>query len=199
MNFPTTEGAIRCDGGRQNNTIAIVGRGKTSKFTPWDNPDVDIWGMNDNAMNFPRLDASLEMHTDALVTDRYNVAKGYVDWLREPHPFPIWMHFEHPAIPSSRGYPRNAINAMYSRHLWRGGREQQDLYTSSMPYAIALAIYQRYSRIELYGIDLAGVGEYAKYADLVLFWIGKATGLGIDVIIPDESPLLQGLKLYGVL
>jgi hypothetical protein len=160
MNFPTTEGAIRCDGGRQNNTIAIVGRGKTSKFTPWDNPDVDIWGMNDNAMNFPRLDASLEMHTDALVTDRYNVAKGYV---------------------------------------WRGGREQQDLYTSSMPYAIALAIYQRYSRIELYGIDLAGVGEYAKYADLVLFWIGKATGLGIDVIIPDESPLLQGLKLYGVL
>jgi hypothetical protein len=183
-----------------NKTVALIGRGKTKQFAPWNNPLVDIWAYNDNAMNLPRVDAAFEMHTDALVTDRYTPAIGYVDWLRQPHKFPIWMHDSNPEIPSSCQFPRCAINALYSRNLWKGEREVQDFYTSSTPYAFALAIYRRYERIEIYGIDLAGAtGEYAKHSDCIFYWIGKATALGIDVVVHETSPLLEGLKLYGVI
>lgn len=182
---------------RNNNRVAIIGRGKTNKYTPWDDPDVDLWLYNDFAMSARRVTAMFEMHNDALTADRYG--DDYKAWLQEPHTFPIYMHQTDDCIPASHKFPKYAINALYSRGLFKGAFEEQNFYTSTTPYAIALAIWMRYKRIEFYGIDLAGItGEYAKYADCIFFWLGKASMLGIEIHIHEESPLLSGVKLYGI-
>lgn len=181
---------------RQNSTLAIVGRGKTREFMPWENPDVDVWAFNDFAMQVPRLTAAFEMHNDWHTADRYG--EEYKEWLRTPQPFPILMHQESDIVPSSKKFPRHAINALYNRNIFRGAIEEQNFYTSSTPYALALALWCRYPRIEIYGVDLAGDGEYHKYADCIFFWLGKASALDVEIIFHPSSPILERFTLYGI-
>jgi hypothetical protein len=168
-------------------TLAIVGRAKeTRDFAPFDKPEVDLWAFNDNAMRLPRVSAVFELHPDALTADRYE--PEYKEWLRLPHSFPIWMHETHPEIPASRPYPRHAINALYLYGLLHGEEKVEDFYTSGPAYALALAIYQRYQRIELYGIELYDNG-YRKQGDCIFFWLGTAAAHGIEIAIHEKSNL----------
>lgn len=173
-------------------TVAIVGRGKTAKYAPFDNPNIDIWAFNDNAMTLPRVEAMFEMHPDWDDTERLNGVPGideYRQWLRKPHPFPIYMHDRDPRVPASVDYPINAITFLFHKTMWKGKHEIQHFYTSTTPEAIALAIHKVYERIELYGVELTQEFEYANHRDSVFFWLGRATGAGIQVAIHEESKL----------
>jgi hypothetical protein len=169
-------------------TVAIVGRAKeTRDFAPFDKPHIDIWAFNDYAMGLPRVSGVFETHADCLTTDRYE--EEYRDWLRQPHPFPIWMHAADPQIPASLAFPRHSISALYSG-LWHGAEKVQDFYTSTTPYALALAIYKHYTRVELYGIELYDNG-YRKQGDSIFFWLGQAAARGIEVAIHEKSNLYR--------
>lgn len=171
-------------------TVAIVGRSKeTRDFAPFDNPAVDIWAFNDYAPQLPRVSGVFETHPDCLTANRYD--DSYKAWLQQPHDFPIWMHQADPCIPASIPYPRHAINSLYtSGGLWRGEERLEDFYNSTTPYALALAIYKRYNRIELYGIELYE-GKYRKQGDCIFFWIGQAAARGIEVAIHEKSNLFK--------
>lgn len=182
-------------------TIAIVGRGKTSKYAPFDNPDVDIWAFNDNAMTLPRLTAAFEMHPDWADAPRLNDVPGiteYREWLQQPHDFYIYMHEPDPRVPSSVRYPRPYVNYPFKNTLMKGAGQVEDFYTSTTPYALALAVLYQYPRIELYGIELTQETEYREHRDSVFFWIGRATGVGIEVWIHEEGKLYQP-TLYPLL
>jgi hypothetical protein len=170
-------------------TVAIVGRSKeTRDLAPFDNPRVDIWAFNDYAMQLPRVTGVFETHPDCLTADRYDDA--YKEWLRLPHEFPIWMHESDPAIPASLTYPRNAICALYATSLWRGGERVQHFFSSTTAYALAMALWKRYNRVELYGIELYDNG-YRKQADCVFFWLGQAAARGVEIIIHENSNLFR--------
>jgi len=167
-------------------TVAIVGRStETRDYAPFDNLAIDIWAFNDYAMGLPRVSATFETHPDCLTDSRYG--EEYKDWLRQAHPFPIWMHDADPAIPASVNYPRHGINALYGG-LWRGGERVENFYTSTTPYALALALLKRYTRIELYGIELYE-NKYRKQGDSIFFWLGQATAHGIEIAIHEKSNL----------
>jgi hypothetical protein len=140
--------------------------------------------MNNHAMLWAkRTTAVFEMHPDALVTDRYD--DQYKHWLRQDHPFPIYMHDPQPEIPASTLYPRLPLEFLY-----KGGRHIRDFYTTTPPYCMALAWYLGYQRVEMYGIDLEKE-ERQAHRDSVFFWIGFLIARGVEIYTPEDCPLID--------
>lgn len=71
----------------------------------------------------------------------------------------------------------------------------EDYYTSSIAYMIAYAISKDYEIINLYGIDMNAQDEYINQKACVLYWVGLARGLGIEVNI--TSDIDKGFFNYG--
>jgi len=74
-----------------------------------------------------------------------------------------------------------------------------DYFSDTICYMLAYAIYHKYQRIYMYGVDMKTTGEYWAEKGGVEYWIGFARGKGIDVITQDESELLKTItgKPYG--
>lgn len=184
-------------------TVAIVGRGKTCQYAPFDSAEVDIWAFNDNAHvlhSTQRLDLCLEMHPDWENAPRLEGVPGiseYRAWLKQPHNFPIYTHGIDRRIPASVAYPFAKINHIFRNTLYKGPTQVNDFYTSTTPYAIALAILQAYRRIELYGIELTQETEYREHRDAVFFWMGRASAMGIQIGVHEDSKLFKS-SLYPV-
>ena len=75
-----------------------------------------------------------------------------------------------------------------------------DYFTNTIDYMIALAIYEHFTQINMYGVNMSMKGEYAFEKPGVDFWCGMALGRGIDVrIFGEKSTIMKspdGL-LYG--
>jgi len=140
--------------------------------------------MNNHAMLWDRrTTAVFEMHPDALTADRYG--EDYRNWLRQRHPFPIYMHEADPAIPSSVTYPRTELI-----NLHKGNQEIYNFHSVTPTYALALALDMGYRRVELYGIDMEKE-PWQAHRDGLFFWIGFLLAKGIEIHTPDTSPLLS--------
>ena len=160
-------------------TIAIIGRGKTKQYIDF-SPEKTYWAMNDNAMNYDYLSAAFEVHPDWRT--RYEgVAgcEGYVEWLRTPHPFPIFM------LAADSDVPSCSVLKLYSRKF----------FTTTTAYAIAKAITREPDVIELWGIERDPAGEYSEAEASIMYWIGVAEGQDIEVRTHDECQLLKR-KVY---
>lgn len=162
-------------------TVAIIGRGRTRRYIQYVE-GVDYWAFNDNARTIPEqyLSGMFEMHPDWQT--RYNGiigCEGYSEWLMQPHTFPIWMHDADPLIPASRKYPMG----------------EDTFFTSTTPYALALAISSGYKIIQMWGIEADPGGEYAQARDAIFYWMGKARGAGIRIDLHPENQLFKA-KLY---
>lgn len=174
-------------------TVAILGNASlTREFAPFDDIRVSLWAMSIHAWKAPRCDAVLEMHDDVMDGERWNIypdAQQYREWLKDTD-LPVYMHHLHDQIPMSTLYPRHQIEARFGHHLWKGDQELRTLFGGSTSYGIALALHFGYQRIELYGIELAKE-QYQEERNLVFFWMGKASGMGVDVVIHERSNLVR--------
>lgn len=175
-------------------TVAIVGRAKeTRALAPFGDTSKDIWAFNYYAYSgCPRVTGVFEMHPDALHCDRYD--EGYLKWLGEEHDFPIWTHpmlNQWEGIPAAQRFPIEAITERFEHGIWRGDEEVKDFYTSSPAFALALAMYQDYQRIEVYGIEMNPLTPYAQQANCWYFWMGKASALGYEIFIHPASRLFD--------
>lgn len=76
---------------------------------------------------------------------------------------------------------------------------QTDYFNSTVDFALALAIYEGYGQIDLYGVNLANCTEYAQQKPGAEFWLGQAMGRGIKVNIYGLSSLMKTHdgKIYG--
>lgn len=75
-----------------------------------------------------------------------------------------------------------------------------DYFADSVCYAIAYAIWLKYTKIDFYGTNMAGVDELVNERPCVEYWLGRANERGIQTVIHgSKSPLLRthNLKLYG--
>jgi len=141
------------------------------------------------------------MHPDWENAPRLEGVPGipeYRAWLRQTHDFPIYTHGVDRRIPASVAYPFEKIHHIFRNTLYKGENEVKNLYTSTTPYAIALAILQTYKRIELYGIELSQETEYREHRDSVFFWIGRATAMGVQIRIHEDSKLYSP-ALYPIM
>ncbi len=145
----------------------------------------------------PRVDRLFELHEKSWFTRKEIEASAeYYKWLQQPHPFPIYTVQCYEEIPSCLVFPRDDLQPDLFGHLWRGLKNDQEFYTSSVSLMLGLAIHERFSRIELYGIEMASQTEFADQKPGCLFMLGMALGRGIDVVLHPVSRLLEA-KVYG--
>jgi hypothetical protein len=76
---------------------------------------------------------------------------------------------------------------------------KKNYFTCGVAYAIAMAIYQGATQIDIWGTYLRIGGEHEYERPCIEYWIGRAEGLGIDVNVHGMSTLLICPKsvLYG--
>lgn len=66
-------------------------------------------------------------------------------------------------------------------------------FACSIAYMIAYAMYKGVKKINLYGVDMSIGSEYQYERPSVLYWIGRAEGLGVKV----NTTINTGNFLYG--
>lgn len=172
-------------------TIVIVGsHPRTRDEFDFNRTDCDIWLFNEAVSGkgntwAKRADAIFQMHEEAIWRNpaNRNDPKHY-EWLSTQNKITVYMQECYPDVPKSERYPLEEIAARY--HI--------KYFTSSVAYALALACFLNYKRIELYGVEMETNTEYQYQRDGVTLWIGIALGQGIEV---DAHISMFDQPLYG--
>lgn len=75
----------------------------------------------------------------------------------------------------------------------------EDYFGSGISYMIALAMYQGFTEIDIWGVFLSVSDEYAYQKPSLEFWIGFAKSRKIRVTVHGMTRLLKNIKdqLYG--
>src|SRR3990167_9341880 len=168
--------------------IAIMGCAATSShLAPWTDPSYQIWGCS-GALQ-PQLkrppDAWFELHD--LPSCRPLWTAEYWQFLCRSTS-PVYLIEPHPEIPASKAFPRDELIAAFGRYF----------FTSSIAWMMAYALhYCEPVEIALYGIDMAGDGEYQEQRAGCHHFISIALHRGIQVTAPPESSLLNPPPIYG--
>jgi len=186
-------------------TVAIVGSHTKAKDTaPFDQPGVDIWVFNAVAGRadtwVERYDLVFQMHQPAIYRSPHNREDpNHWKWLQKERGIPIMMLEDDPLVPDCVAYPLEEICERLLPRWYQttGGYQAHKRYFSStIDYAIALAIYQGYDRIELHGIEMSSNTEYAYQRVGVAFWEGIALGVGA-IVVHYGGEAIFDRPLYG--
>ena len=170
----------------KRSTVAIVGFAPSSMMlAPYDDPAVEIWGINELYLRAPRIDRLFELHEYKYLTKKQR-NPHHLEWLRQAT-VPIYTFKRYRDIPTSIPFPFAQLTSRFDSKY----------FTNSISWLIAFAIVEGFKRIELWGVDMAMVEEYGSQRPSCEYWVGMARGMGIDVFVPDESNLLKSWHLYG--
>ena len=163
--------------------VAIVGYAHPSKDrAPFDNFEYDIWGLNYLYYRIPRKTLWFEMHDFNNHGVESVEPEKYREWLRTTNT-PVMMQGKDSGIQSSIRYPIETITRFYGGYFY-----------CSVDYMIALAIWQGYENIELYGIHC--LKEYEFENKGIQYWLGVCRGKGIRFSLPEEAEILRP-SFYG--
>jgi hypothetical protein len=108
------------------------------------------------------------------------------EWLQMQKDFPIYMMEREKDVPASCAFPKDQLLDMFPRRY----------FTNSISWEIALAIYENFKKIYVYGVDMAQDSEYEFERPSVEYFCGYAEGKGIQLVIPEKSDLLKAGFLY---
>ena len=165
--------------------VAIVGTSPSScAKAPYQNDSWEIWSLGGNAMTIPRFTRWFEMHTQ-------RVLRNALAWE------PIFkflgecgdkLTLGHPCdeLPFAKLYPVDEIKAKFGSY-----------FTSTIAYMIALAIHEGADEIGLWGIDMLADEEYTGQRPCCEYLLGIARGMGINVVVAEESPILRCERMYA--
>jgi hypothetical protein len=141
-----------------------------------------------------RASAVFDIHSSEDIYRRAMEDENFRRWL-ELTELPFYTPYPYPGMKNNVIYPLQDVTVSLLGHFLRG--DQPNPYFTSGPcYAIALAIFQGYERIEIYGIEMENNTEYIYQRDGIGLWCGIAAGMGIDVVWPDKA-LMFYAPLYG--
>lgn len=171
--------------------VAIVGFAPSTRDkAPYNDPDWEIWVLNEYESILPQMGASnvtrwFELHQrdTVLLSSR---DKSYIDKLKNSK-IPIMMCDKYDDIPMSEKYPLDDIIA----------KLETDYFTNSISYMVAYAVYIGVDEIGIYGVDMAQDEEYSKERPSVEYFVGYARAKGIPVYIPPESDICKVPYYYG--
>jgi hypothetical protein len=193
-------------------TVAIVGFARSSLDALKETQADEIWTMNYGSKiikdylpskaglvrperSLPRIDRLFEIHKEEWIRrDEIPDNAEYWEWLKGEHDFPIYMQDVHPEVPCSVRYPFEAVKALFT-NLRRA--EKSEVYlTSSFSFMLALAILEKFDRIEIHGVEMATDTEFGYQKPGGEFLIGYALARGIEVILRPSCALCNA-RIYA--
>jgi hypothetical protein len=175
----------------------------TRDLAPVDDPSFEIWGCNHGwpylkktKTGETRWDVWFDLHDPAwsaknMSPDPAASAKVWAEqdaFLRTAHGRPIYMQRHYPEYPNSVAFPLAEIEARFPVTSNRSFRRYN---TNALTYAISLALLNGVTDLAIYGADMRGDEEYESQRPAVEYWLGRAEGMGVRVIVPPESGLLN--------
>jgi len=202
---------------REKDRCIIVGCASSKDIVPWDFKDAEYWGVN-NLFNVPlkgsHYDRWFEIHsiwvdprTGKLVRRGNEDFRGqpvseYMKMLGGLSPTPIYMQkYWADLVPNSVPYPLGDLLKFFiepnERKPWGMQIDMARYLTNTISIELALAIYEGFKFIEVWGVDMAVGTEYQNQRPSCEFWAGIAQGMGINVYIPPEADLLKTRFIYG--
>lgn len=197
MRHPFTTDLVRnqspLNGMEGRNKVAIVGfSDKVHKQAPYNDPEWDVWGFNmSNRMDFMkdrqgrwRGDRHFDLHPLSVQSP------DDMAWIRHC-PVPLYLTEPYLANPQARVYPLLDVRTHFLEYC------ELPYFASSFAYALALAMYEGYQTIGLFGVDLDWGRERLVEHGNLAFWVGLARGLGFTIYIPPGSRFLTHPALYG--
>lgn len=170
--------------------------------------DAEFWVFNEAAYtgeidpkrwNYGKpITGAFQMHAPEIWrSDNGGHFDGYYEWLKKKHDYPIWMIDNYQEVPSSVKYPfREIVEFCLENRLVDETGQVIELFTSTMDYMLALAIFQGRKEIRFFGVEAASGTEYERQREGIAFWIGVAVGSGIKIVRQSKSQLLNK-PLYG--
>lgn len=198
--------------------IAICGCSDSKDMVPVNDPQWEIWGVNNLFHHIPRYDRWFEIHNITRSPDGTWMRRGqsnfrgqdinaYVADLAKMK-CPIYMQRHWDDIPGSIPYPLDDIKRRFgSVQGWYNGTDPEGvseeqmgrrLYgTNTVTYMILLAIMEGATHLGVWGVDMAVDSEYHFQRPSCEWALGIAFGLGIKTYIPNQADLLKTVHLYG--
>lgn len=182
--------------------IAIIGTAPTFKDTPWDDPTLEIWALNDmHLLGIPRADRWYDLHPFDKMHFRKKGKKvystdvpagyfvrpeGHLDYLRSLQ-IPVYVQdAKQLGSPSAVTFPKAEIQKAIGPY-----------FASSPAWMVGHALYEGCTELHIYGIHLATEWEYLKQKPNLALLLGMAIGRGIAVVMPKGSPLLRETHEYA--
>lgn len=179
---------------RKSDTAVIIGFAPPSRNSaPWDDLSKDVFGLNEeyNFDWFKRKPEDVagwfQLHPrQSFTRDNNQNDPNHWKWLKQKHPFPIFMQERYDDVPSCVKYPYDEVTQRFGTY-----------FTSSLTYAMAWAYLQGYTRMELYGFNMASDTEYRIQRPNAHYFIGLMRGIGIDVYVPPNCSIMKGYAEYA--
>lgn len=168
--------------------VCIVGFAENSRHLAfYDDPDCEIWGVNQLYRFIPRADRWFQIHTDWADETKWAPGANLREWL-VASPIPVYMTCDEPLIPNALQFPRAWVKDELQIH---------EYFTSSIAMMLGLAIAEGFEEIGLYGIDLIVGREYHFEKACAEFFLGIAHARNIKYHLPSNSALLWQSHTYG--
>lgn len=162
----------------------------------------EVWGINaiGDVLRCDRvfhMDDLKVQEARAAARPDSNIA-AMVRWLKS-HPGPIYTSRLRPGYPGLVEFPLEEV--LNARHDGNGGAPY---FNSTAAYAVAYAIHIGVKRMSLFGLDytLPNAHHAEKGRACVEFWLGIAAARGIEIMVPEQTSLLDACappaeRLYG--
>lgn len=150
--------------------VAILGYSKSMDDAPFSDKSWEIWSCNEGDVE--RFDRTFEMHPMSVQNERE------LKWLSECTQ-PVYVLEKTPLVPSGVVYPLKDI----LKQWWA-----DEYFCCSFAYEIALAIYENFQVIGLWGMnaDQGSPRERTVESACIQHWMALAKGMGIEVVWPDH-------------
>jgi hypothetical protein len=133
--------------------VAIVGTAMSYKEAPYGDPSWEIWGLNDHWNLLPRATRWFESQSEehcAATNCTNGTGLPRMEWYRKA-PIPVYMPDHYASAPMSIKYPLREIQAWLSEVDPQGF----NYFTNTVSFMIALALYEGFDIIHLFGVDMA--------------------------------------------
>lgn len=158
--------------------VSIIGKGLTWKQAPY---DVESWGLTQLVLKRP-VDLTIDMniYEDGRWGDQQTLDAREAREICEQKGIPYI---------DLTNYPIREIVTKFNT----------DYFSSTVDYAIALALHRGYTDIHLYGITMAHASDYHALKCGCDFWCGYAKGLGANVTTHGSTTVMLTVdkKVYG--
>jgi hypothetical protein len=157
---------------------------------PWDDPSWEFWGHGASYGFYRRaMNVYFDLHPKAC-WQRKGPKSNYPRWLAR-NTVPIFMQQHYPEAPASIPYPKGQILTEFS--------DCRPYFTNHVAWMIAYALtLGDVQTIGLFGINYGIESEYIRQRGSAEFWLGRAVGKGLRVVLPRQCSLLADpLPLYG--
>jgi hypothetical protein len=171
--------------------VALLGSHSSSlEDAPWSDPSWEFWGHASSRAWYRRTpDRYFDLHPKACWSRGGKKGDAYPKWLSR-NTVPIYMQDAYAEVPASVKYPKGRILLEYA--------DARPYFTNHAAWMIALALTEGVTTIGLFGINYSTEGEYVRQRGSAEYWLGRAAGAGVRVVLPEQCSLLREPKLlYG--